>query len=89
VTELEKMLKDSLARMERDLYTSLTEQGKALEEQRQILLTQSLSIKQMQGQIRRNEAELQALMPRLQDFGAVYKSLEPLLSRLNGLLSGG
>jgi prefoldin subunit 5 len=41
-----------------------------------------------QEQIRQMASDLQALMRRLQDLSNAYKSLEPLLLRLDSLLSG-
>ncbi|MDR2489000.1 MAG: hypothetical protein LBD42_05880 [Desulfovibrio sp.] len=88
MTELERMLKDTLTRMEQDFSTVLISQGKTLEEQRRALAAQSQSLRQLQEQNSRNNAELQALTRRLEDLAGSYRSLEPLLSRLNDILNG-
>ena len=88
MTELERMLKDTLARMEQDFSAKLTSQGKTLEEQQRALTVQSQGLRQLQGEISRVSADLQALTKRLEDLAGLYRSLEPLLSRLNGILSG-
>ena len=88
MTELEKMLKDTLIRMEQDISATLTSQGKTLEEQQRALTTHSQDLRQLREMNSRNNADLQALMRRLEGLAELYKSLEALLPRLNGLLSG-
>ena len=88
MTELERMLKDTLTRIEQDFSTTLSSQGKTLEEQQHTLTAQSKSLRQLQEENSRNKADLQILTRRLEDLAGSYKSLEPLLSRLNGLLNG-
>jgi uncharacterized coiled-coil protein SlyX len=88
MTELERMLKDTLNRMEQDFSAKLTSQGNGLEELRHALTAHSQGLWQLQEQINRNNADLHTLMRRLEDLAGSYKNLEPLLSRLNGLLSG-
>ena len=88
MTELEKMLKDTLTRMEQDFSAKLTSQGKALEEQQCALTAHSQGLRQLQEENSRIKADLQDLTRRLHDLAELYKSLEPLLSRLNGMLNG-
>ena len=88
MTELERMLKDTLARMEQDFSAKLASQGKTLEEQQRVLTAQSQGLRQLQGEISRISADLQALTTGLEDLAGLYRSLEPLLSHLNGILSG-
>jgi len=88
MTELEKMLKDTLTRMEQEFFATLTSQGKALEEQRQALKALQATLASQQERISRTSGDLQALMRRLHDVSDVYKSLEPLLPILHGILSG-
>ena len=88
MTELERMLKDTLTRMEQDITATLTSQGKTLEEQQRALTAQGQNLRQLQEANSRSNADLQALMKRLEGLAELYKSLEALLSRLNGLLNG-
>jgi len=88
MTELERMLKDTLARMEQNITATLTSQGKTLEEQQCALTAHSQGLRQLQEANSRNSADLQALTKRLEGLAELYKSLETLLPRLNGILSG-
>ena len=88
MTELEKMLKDTLTRMEQDFSAKLTSQGKTLEEQQRSLSAHSQGLRQLQEENSRIKADLQALTRRLEGLAGLYKSLEPLLAHLNNILSG-
>ena len=88
MTELERMLKDTLTRMERDFSATLTSQGKTLEEQQRALTAHSQGVRQLREEIIRLNADSQALTKRLEDLAGLYKNLEPVLLRLNGKLSG-
>ena len=88
MTELERMLKDTLTRMEQDFSAKLTSQGKTLEEQQRSLTAHSQGLRQLQEENSRIKTDLQALTRRLHSVAESYKSLEPLLSRLSGILSG-
>jgi len=88
MTELERMLKDTLTRMEQDITATLTSQGKALEEQQRALTAHSQGLRQLQEANSRSNADLQALTKRLEGLAELYKNLETLLPRLNGLLNG-
>jgi len=59
-----------------------------MEEQQRTLTAHRLGLRQLQEENSRIEADLQALTRRLEDLAGLCKSLEPLLSRLNGILSG-
>ncbi|MDR2055780.1 MAG: hypothetical protein LBQ10_07940 [Desulfovibrio sp.] len=88
MTELEKTLKDALLHMEGELSSALTTQGKALEEQRQTLKILQSALNDQEERINRTNGDLRALTRRLHDLGDVYRSLEPLLPLLHGILSG-
>ena len=88
MTELEKLLKDTLTRMEQEFSATVTRQGKALEEQQRALTAHSQGLRQLQKQMNRISADSQALTQRLEGLAELYKSLETLLPRLNGLLNG-
>ena len=88
MTELEKILKNTLTRMEQEFSATLTSQGKTLEDQQNTLAAHNQDLRQLQEEISRNNADLQALTRRLEDLVGLYRSLETLLPRLNSILSG-
>jgi len=88
MTELERMLKDTLTRMEQDSSAKLTSQGEALEEQQRVLTAQNQALRQLQEENSRIRADLQGLTQRLEGLAGLYRNLEPLLSRLNAILNG-
>ena len=89
MTELERMLKETLTRLEQDFSLSLSGQDKELQEQRRLLDAQSRDLQRLQEDTSRMDADLQALTRRLNDLAGLYANLEPLLSRLNDILNGG
>jgi len=88
MTEIERMLKETLTRLEQDFSVKLTSQGKTLEEQQRALTEHSQGLRQLQGENSRLNADLQNLTQRLEGLAGLYGSLETLLQRLNELLSG-
>ena len=88
MTELERMLKETLARVEQDFSLSLSGQGKELQEQRRLLAVQNRDLQRLQEETGRINADLQALTRHLQDLAGLSASLESLLSRLNAMLDG-
>ena len=88
MTELEKTLKNALLRMEGELFSALAAQGKIIEEQRHALKALQAALTSQQERINRTNGDLQALTRRLRDLGDVYRSLEPLLPLLQGILNG-
>jgi uncharacterized protein YydD (DUF2326 family) len=72
--------------MEQDFSAKLTSQGKALETQQHALTAHSQDL--LQEESSRIKGDLQALTRRLEGLAESYKSLEPLLSRLSGILNG-
>ena len=88
MTEIERMLKDTLARMEQEFSTTLTSQGKTLEEQQRALTAHGQGLRQLQEENSRVKGDSQALTQRLEKLAGLYKSLETLLPRLNGQLNG-
>ena len=87
MTELERILKDTLIRMERDFTATLTSQGKTQEEQQRALTAHSQSLRQLQEANSRSNADLQELTKRLEGLAELYKSLEILLPHLSELLN--
>lgn len=88
MTELERILKDTLARMEREMNATLEAHAKTLAEQQRTLEAQGQAIQRLQENNSRIAREQQESARHLQRLSAVHANLEPLLSRLNGLLSG-
>ena len=88
MTELEKILKEALARLEQEFSATLTSQGKTLEEQQRALAAHSQGLRQFQEENSRVKADLQALTQRLEDLAGLYRRLETLLPRLSGQLNG-
>ncbi len=95
MTELERILKDTLTKMEQDMAAtleshsqSLTELQQTLVEQRRSLDAQRQALNRQQEQVNRITVEQQDSARHLQRLSAVHASLEPLLSRLNALLQG-
>jgi uncharacterized coiled-coil protein SlyX len=88
MTELERTLKDALLRMDGELSSALAAQGKKLEEQRQTLKALQTALSNQQEQVYRTNDDLRALTRQLSDLGDVYKSLDPLLPLLRGILNG-
>jgi uncharacterized coiled-coil protein SlyX len=87
-TLLEKTLRDAPLHMEGELSSASAAQNKALEEQRQTLKSLQTALTSQQEQVNRMGSDLRALTRRLHDLGDVYRSLEPLLPLLHGILSG-
>ena len=88
MTELERMLKDTLTRMEQEIIVTLASHNKALAEQQRKLEAQGQIIQRQQEQISQLQAGQQESARHLQHLSAIHANLEPLLSRLSGLLSG-
>jgi DNA repair exonuclease SbcCD ATPase subunit len=88
MTELERMLKETLTRIEQDFSRSLAVQGTTLGEQQRALTAHIQNLRQLQEEIGQGKADLQALMRRLEDLAGLYKRLETLLPRLNSVLNG-
>jgi chromosome segregation ATPase len=88
MTELERMLKDTLTHMEQDVSAKLVCQGQTLEEQQRALTAQGRELQLLQEENNRISADLQALTRRLHDLTGLCASLEPLLTRLSGILNG-
>ena len=87
MTEIERMLKDTLTHMERDLTSTQHSQGSSLTDQQHTLEEHSKAIRQLADAIGDLQAGQQESARHLQRLSAIHANLEPLLSRLNGILS--
>ena len=80
MTEMERLLKETLAQLEQH---SRNEQGA----QTSVLQHQSMELANLKKLIQTLQAEQSALSTQLTHLSSVYESLQPLLVKLNGLLS--
>lgn len=87
MTELERMLKDTLTEMERDLAATLENHSTRLAGQQNRLETQSQYIQELHRSINLLQAEQQESAKLLHGLCDAYMNLEPLLARLNALLN--
>ena len=85
MTEIERMLKDTLTALERDLTTTQRNQGDSLTSQQRTLESHTKAIRQLGEAIGRLQTEQAESARHLQRLSAIHESLEPLLSRLNGI----
>ena len=88
MTEIERMLKDTLTALERDLTATQRNQGDSLTSQQRTLESHSKAISQLADAIGNLQAEQEESARHLQRLSAIHENLEPLLSRLNGILNG-
>ena len=87
MTELERMLKDTLLRLERDMNDTQTQQGRQINGQQERLEAQDGYIQELRRAIRQLQTQQQESARHLQRLSDVYRNLEPLLTRLSGLLA--
>ena len=81
MTELERILTNSLTTMERELTASRETHKKTLD-------AQSQAIQHLQAQVNRIQAGQHEFARHLQHLSDIHASLEPLLSRLSAILNG-
>ena len=81
MTELERLLTEALANMEQVLHDTQNTQARTLQHHNKELENLKITISTLQ-------TEQLALTERLQRLNTVYENLQPLLTRLNGLLNG-
>ena len=81
MTELERILTNSLTTMERELTASR-------ETHKQTLDAHSQAIQHLQAQVNRIQAEQQESARHLEHLGDVHANLSPLVSRLRAVVSG-
>lgn len=87
MTELGRMLKDTLTTMERGLTDTQKAHGASLANQQRNLESHVQAIRQLQEKIRQFRAEQQESARHLQRLSDIHAKLEPLLSRLSALLN--
>ena len=88
MTELERMLKETLLRMEREMDATLQTHSRTLTEQQRVLEALRQTVQRLQEATGRITDEQRQSQQHLQSLSTVHENSKPLLSRLNGLLSG-
>ena len=88
MTELERILKNTLLTLEQELSATQEAQAKRLNGQQERLEAQARFIQELRQSINQLKVEQQESARHLQRLSDIHSSLEPLLSRLNNLLSG-
>ncbi len=87
MTEIERILKDTLTALEQGLSATQRNQGDSLTSQQRTLESHSKAIRQLADAIGQLQSEQEESARHLQRLSDIHASLEPLLSRLNGILN--
>ena len=87
MTELERLLKDTLTTMEQELATTLETHDKRLSGQQLRLDAQAQEIQSLRRTLAQIQTEQQESARHLQRLSDIHANLEPLLSRLSALLN--
>ena len=87
MTELERMLKNTLLTLERELTATQNAHATSLVNHQRSLESHAQTIRQLQEKIGQLQAEQQESARHLQRLSDIHASLEPLLSRLSTLLN--
>ena len=87
MTELERILKDTLTTMERDLTAMQEAHSAFLVNHQRSLESHAQAIRQLQEKISQLQTEQQESARHLQRLSDIHATLEPLLSRLSALLN--
>ena len=87
MTELERMLKNTLLTLERDLSATQKMHSASLVNHQRSLESHALAIRQLQEKVGQLQAEQQESARLLQRLSDIHANLEPLLSRLSALLN--
>ena len=87
MTELERMLKNTLHNLERDLTATRKTHGTSLVNHQRSLESHAQAINQLREHMTQLQAEQQESARHLQRLSDIHANLEPLLLRLSDLLS--
>ncbi len=87
MTEIERLLTNTLADLEQELHQKQEIQGETLANQQHSLTVHTTTLNQLQQQITRLSAQQEESTRHLLRLSAIHENLEPLLARLNGILS--
>jgi hypothetical protein len=88
MNEIERLITDTLAALEKELRQTQERQETILTGQQQTLANHANTLHKLQHQVARLSAQQQESAQHLQRLCAIYENLEPLLMRLSGGLSG-
>ena len=87
MTELERMLKNTLLTLERDLTATQKMHNTSLVNHQRSLESHAQAIRQLQENMNQLRGEQQESARHLQRLSDIHTTLEPLLSRLSALLN--
>ena len=88
MTELERILTQSLTALEQELSATLETHDKRLSGQQLRLESQAQEIQSLRRTLAQIQTEQQESARHLQRLSDIHTSLEPLLTKLNTLLNG-
>jgi len=83
MTEIERLLSDTLVALEKELRKSQESQGTILTDQQRILANHANTLHQLQHHVARLNDQQQESMQHLQHLSTLFLNLEALLSQLN------
>ena len=87
MSEIERIIKDTLVSLEQELSSELMAQGQTLAEHQKKLTAQDQDLKTLKDHIGRLQQEQREGERLWEGLSNVYRNLEPLLSRLNAWLN--
>lgn len=87
MTEIERLLTDTLAVLEKELRKTQEKHGTILTGQQQTMAKHGDILCQLQHQIASLSAQQQESAQHLQRLSAIHEDLGPLLTKLNGILN--
>ena len=87
MTELERILKNTLLTLEQELSATQKKHDTSLVNHQHSLESHAQAIRQLQEKIGQLQAEQQESARHLQRLSDIHANLEPLLSRLSALLN--
>lgn len=87
MTELERMLKNTLLTLERELSATQKTHSTSLVNQQRSLESHAQAIRQLQENVSQLRAQQTESARHLQRLSDIHANLEPLLSRLSALLN--
>lgn len=88
MTELERMLKETLLTLERELSDTQARQGQQINDQQGRLEAQDRHIQELRLAIQQLQTQQQESTRHLQRLNDASRNLEPLLTKLRNLLEG-
>jgi len=87
MTEIERLLTDTLAALELELRQTQERQETILTDHQQALANHANTLHQLQHQVARLSPQQQKSAQHLQRLSAIHENLEPLLERLSGIMN--